>query len=116
MELWHNPRCSKSRAAKAILDARGVAYVERRYLEDPPDAATLDQVLDALGAAPWDLARLGEDAARRAGLAELPHDRAAWVAALVADPVLIERPILVADDGRAVVGRPPERVLELLEP
>ncbi len=114
MELWHNPRCSKSRAAKAILDEHGVAYVERRYLEDPPDTATLERVLDALGAEPWEVARLGEEAARRGGLASMPRDRAAWVAALVADPVLIERPILIADDGRAVLGRPPERVVDLL--
>lgn len=114
MELWHNPRCSKSRAAKAILDERGVPYVERRYLEDPPDAATLGRVLDALGLQPWDITRMGEAVARELALADRPHDRDDWIAILVANPVLIERPILVADDGRAVVGRPPERVAELL--
>ncbi len=114
MELWHNPRCSKSRAAKEILDACGVDYVERRYLQDPPDADTLDRVLHALGKEPWEIARMGEDAAGELGLADRPHDRAEWIALLVANPVLIERPIAVADDGRAVVGRPPEAVAGLL--
>src|SRR5690606_13805131 len=63
VELWHNPRCSKSRAAKAILDERGVAYAERRYLDDPPTAEELDRVLTALGKEPWEVARLGEQVA-----------------------------------------------------
>jgi arsenate reductase len=114
MELWHNPRCSKSRAAKAILDQRGVEYVEKRYLEDPPDADTLDRVLTALGKEPWDITRMGEDRAKELSLREQPHDRAEWLSVLVANPILIERPILITDDGRAVVGRPPETVDSLL--
>lgn len=113
VELWHNPRCSKSRAAKAILDERQVPYVERRYLEDPPDAATLDRVLRAMGKEPWEITRLGEEPAKRLGLRERPHDRATWIELLVANPILIERPIL-ADGQRAVLGRPPERVTEIL--
>ena len=114
MELWHNPRCSKSRAAKAILDEREVVYVERRYLDDPPDEATLEAVLTALGKEPWEITRMGEDAARVLGLRDKPHDRKEWIAVLAANPLLIERPILIAEDGRAVVGRPPELVAELL--
>jgi arsenate reductase len=114
MELWHNQRCSKSRAAKAILDEREVAYVERRYLEDPPDAAILERVLTALGKEPWEITRMGEETAKALGLRAKAHDRTDWIAILAAHPVLIERPILVADDGRAVVGRPPELVSELL--
>lgn len=114
MELWHNPRCSKSRAAKAILDDRQVSYVERRYLEDPPDAATLDRVLAALGKEPWEITRMGEDTAEALQLADRPHDRADWIDVLVANPGLIERPILISDDERAVIGRPPELVSELL--
>jgi arsenate reductase len=114
VELWHNPRCSKSRAAKAILDDHQVAYVERRYLEDPPDAATLERVLNALGKEPWEITRMGEAEAKVLGLREKAHDRQEWIAVLAANPLLIERPILVADDGRAVVGRPPELVNELL--
>jgi arsenate reductase len=114
MELWHNPRCSKSRATKEILDARGIAYVERRYLDDPPTKDELESTLDALGCEPWDIARLGEDVAKELGLATWDHDRDRWIEAMVANPVLIERPIVVADDGRAVMGRPPEAVLPLL--
>ena len=114
MELWHNPRCSKSRAAKAILDERQVAFVERRYLEEPPDAATLERVLHALGKEPWEITRMGEETAKTLRLRDLAHDRTQWIAVLVANPVLIERPILIADDGRAVVGRPPELVSDLL--
>ena len=114
MDLWHNPRCSKSRAAKAILDERGVAYVERRYLDDAPTAEELDRVLTALGKEPWDIARLGEPVAGELGLKGWEHDRARWIAAMVEHPILIERPILVSDDGRAVLGRPPEDVVTLL--
>ena len=114
MDLWHNPRCSKSRAAKAILDERGVAYVERRYLDEAPTAEELDRVLAALGKEPWEVARLGEPVAAELGLKGWDHDRARWIAAMVEHPILIERPILVADDGRAVLGRPPEDVLSLL--
>ena len=114
MELWHNPRCSKSRAAKAILDDSQVGYVERRYLEDPPDGATLERVLNALGKEPWEITRMGEAEAKALGLREKAHDRQAWIAVLAANPLLIERPILIADDGRAVVGRPPELINDLL--
>ncbi|MBA2495573.1 MAG: arsenate reductase family protein [Acidimicrobiia bacterium] len=115
MELWHNPRCSKSRAAKAILDEREVAYVERRYVDEPPTAEELDRVLVALDLEPWDIARLGEPIATDLGMPAWPHgDRWRWIEAMVAHPVLIERPILVADDGRARLGRPPEAVTSLL--
>ena len=114
MELWHNPRCSKSRSAKAILDVRDVTYTERRYVDDPPSAADLDAVLAALGREPWDVARMGEPVAKALGLRDWPHDRRRWIEAMVANPILIERPILVAKDGRAVLGRPPEVVEDLL--
>lgn len=113
MELWHNPRCSKSRQAKAILDDAGVTYDERRYLDAPPTATELEAALTALGKEPWDIARLGEPIARELDLRHRPHDRADWIATLVAHPVLIERPILV-DGDRAAVGRPPEAIAELL--
>lgn len=114
MELWHNPRCSKSRQAKAILDAAGAEYAERRYLDDPPTAAELDAALTGMGLEPWEVARLGEPVAREQRLRDLPHDRDRWIAVMVAHPILIERPILVGDDGRAVLGRPPEAVEDLL--
>jgi arsenate reductase len=114
MELWHNPRCSNSRSAKAILDERGVVYTERRYLDEPPTAHELDAVLTALGREPWEIARMGEPVAEQLGLRDWPHDRVRWIEALVAHPILIQRPILVADDGRAALGRPPEAIEELL--
>jgi arsenate reductase len=114
MELWHNPKCAKSRAAKAILDQRGVDYVEKRYLEDPPDVDTLDRGLTSLGKEPWDIARMGESRAKELRLNEQPHDRNEWLSLLAANPILIERPILITGDGRAVVGRPPEAVETLL--
>lgn len=114
MEIWHNARCSKSRAALRLLEDGGGEPVVRRYLDDPPTAAELDAALTALGLEPWEIARSGEARARELGLADLGHDREAWIELLVANPILIERPIVIADDGRAVLGRPPERVGELL--
>jgi arsenate reductase (glutaredoxin) len=100
--------------AKAILDDRGATYEERRYLDDPPTADELDAVLTSLGREPWDIVRTGEPVAKELGLRDWPHERRRWIDALVAHPILIERPILVADDGRAVLGRPPEAVEDLL--
>lgn len=114
LTLWHNPRCSKSRAAKSILDERGAAYVERRYLDQPPTADELDALCTALGTEPWALARMGEATAKELGLADLEHDRARWLGLMAEHPILIERPILVTLDGRAVVGRPPEAIEALL--
>jgi arsenate reductase len=111
--LLHNPLCSKSRAAKALLDERGLAYQERRYLEEPlsPDElAVLRQRLDR-PAREW--VRPGEEAYRQAGLSPASSEEAV-LAAMARFPILIERPIFVRGD-RAVVGRPPDQVLELLE-
>lgn len=114
LTLWHNQRCSKSRSAKDILDEAGVSYTERRYVEEPPTAAQLDLVLTALGKEPWEIARMGEAVAKDLDLRSLPHDRAQWIEVMVANPILIERPIIITDDGRAVIGRPPEAVRDLL--
>jgi arsenate reductase len=114
LEYWHNPRCSKSRAGKELLDEAGASYKERRYLDEPPTADELDRVLTALGKEPWEIARTGEDVAKELGLSSLPHDRAKWIDIMVANPILIERPILVTDDGRAAVGRPTEALEPLL--
>jgi arsenate reductase len=110
--LLHNPRCSKSRAAHALLLERGVAFRERRYLEEPLSAEELADLRGRLGLAPEAWARRGEDAWKDAGLGASPSE-AALLAAMAAHPILIERPIFVRG-ARAVVGRPPERVLELL--
>jgi arsenate reductase (glutaredoxin) len=114
MELWHNPRCTKSRQAKELLDDQGVEYTERRYLDRPPTAEELDAVLTAMGKEPWEVTRMGESVADELGLQTAPKDRQQWIETMVANPILIERPILVTDDGRAAVGRPTEAIAELL--
>jgi arsenate reductase len=114
LTIWHNQRCSKSRSAHDILTEAGVPFEERKYLEQPPTAAELDTVLTALGKEPWEIARMGEGVAKDLNLKAEPHDRARWIELMVANPILIERPIIVTGDGRAVVGRPPEAVRELL--
>ncbi len=115
MEIWHNPRCSKSRAAKALLDDQGVDYVERRYLDDPPTAAELAATLTALGIEPRDLVRRGDAKDLGLDLDALGEDRDAWIATMVANPRIIERPVVVTADGRAAVGRPLDNVIHLLE-
>ena len=114
LTIWHNQRCSKSRSARDILEEAGVEFEERKYLDAPPTAAELDEVLTALGKEPWDIARMGEDVAKDLKLKDEPHDRSRWIELMVANPILIERPIIITSDGRAVVGRPPEAVKELL--
>jgi arsenate reductase len=114
LEYWHNPRCSKSRQGKELLDAAGAAYKERRYVDDAPSAKELDRVLTALGKEPWEIARMGEDVAKELDLKAMPHDRKKWIDLMVANPILIERPILVTDDGRAALGRPPDALKNLL--
>lgn len=111
MEIWINPACSKCRAATAALDEAGIAYTVRRYLDDPPTPAELVAVLDRLGLEPWDITRTSEpDAVAVRDLPRTPEARSDWIAALAAHPVLLQRPILTADDGTAVVARDPETV------
>ena len=115
MEIWLNPACSKCRTAVAELDAAGVDYVVRRYLEDPPTAAELAEVVGRLGLEPWDIARPAE--AREEGI-ELPRDAAHrddWLAALAAHPRAIQRPIITATDGTTVVGRDQESLGRVID-
>ncbi|GAB2818767.1 arsenate reductase family protein [Actinocorallia aurea] len=104
-EIWHNPRCSKSRAALAALGESGVEFTERRYLEEVPTAAELEDVLHRLGMEPWEITRMGEPVAKELGLRSAERDRARWIETLVAHPSLIQRPIILTDDGRAFVAR-----------
>ncbi|MFC4059822.1 arsenate reductase family protein [Planomonospora corallina] len=113
--VWHNPRCSKSRCALDTLTGAGQDVVVRRYLDDPPTAAELSEVLDRLGLEPWDITRMGEARARELGLADRARDRDEWIAILVADPILIQRPIVLTDDGRAVVARDDQTLEDLLK-
>lgn len=117
MEIWVNPKCSKCRSAVSMLDEAGAEYTVRRYLEDPPTAQELAEVLDRLGLEPWDVARTGEAVAKELGLKawdRTPESRDKWIEAMVANPILIQRPIITADDGTTVVGRSPESVRSVL--
>lgn len=113
LTLYHNPRCSKSRGALELLEQRGLTPTIVRYLETPPDAATLKALLGKLGIAPRQLLRSGEDEFKALDLANPALTDAQLIDAMVQHPKLIERPILVAG-GKAVIGRPPEKVLEIL--
>ena len=110
--LYHNPRCSKSRAALALLEERGVEVDVIEYLESPPSRATLADLRAKLGRPVAEWIRKKEPAFREAGLSDASSEDD-LLAAIAAHPILLERPILV-HGARAVVGRPPERILELL--
>lgn len=111
--FYHNPRCSKSREALALLEARGTTPAIVRYLDTPPDAATLKKLLKALGISARELLRQKETEYLELGLDNPALSEADLIAAMIHHPRLIERPIAVAGT-RAVIGRPPEKVLELL--
>jgi arsenate reductase len=111
--IYHNPRCSKSRQTLALLEERGVEPQVVKYLETPPDADTLRDVIEKLGISAHDLLRSKEAPYTELELASKKDDAEALIAAMVANPVLIERPIVVAG-GKARIGRPPESVLEIL--
>lgn len=112
-ELWHNPRCSKSRATLDLLREHGIDPAIRDYLAQPPDPAELRALLAKLGLPARALLRSGEAEHGALGLDDPALGEDALVAAMVAHPRLIERPVFIAGT-RAIVGRPPERVLELL--
>jgi arsenate reductase (glutaredoxin) len=109
--IYHNPRCAKSRATLALLEKRGLKPRIVEYLKTPPDAAELKRLLALLGKTPRELLRAKE--AKAAGLAKPGLSDAALIAGMVAHPVAIERPIVV-NGRRAVLGRPPEAVLDIL--
>lgn len=118
MEIWINPACSKCRSAIDLLDAEGAEYTVRRYLEDVPSPDEIRAVLDRLGLEPWDIARTQEPAAKELGLKDWPEDAASrerWIEALAGHPMLIQRPIITAQDGTAVVARSEEAVRDALE-
>jgi arsenate reductase len=110
--LLHNPRCSKSRAARDLLAERGVRFRERRYLEEPLTRAELEALAKRLAQPARSWVRRGESAFSECGLSDQASD-ADILDAITSHPILMERPIAIRGE-RAVVGRPPERVLELL--
>lgn len=111
--IYHNPRCSKSRATMKILEEKGIAPRIIEYLETPPDAATLDIFLGKLGMEPRDLMRKGEAPYKELDLGNEARTRDELIAAMVENPILIERPIVV-NGKKIALGRPPENVLDIL--
>jgi arsenate reductase len=109
--IWHNPRCSKSRATLAIVEASGPVEI-RKYLEDVPTEAEIRDVLSKLGIAAIDLVRTGEADFKNMGLSKSDSDDS-LIAAMAKAPKLIERPVVITPKG-ARLGRPPENVKDIL--
>jgi len=111
--IYHNPRCSKSRQTLALIEAHGITPEQIRYLDSPPTVTELKSLLGKLGISARELLRSGEDEYRTLGLADtsLPED--VLLRAMAEHPRLIQRPVVVRGD-RAVLGRPPENVEQLL--
>ena len=112
-QIYNNPRCSQSRATQALLETRGVQPRVIEYLTQRPTAAELRDVLRKLGVKPAELVRKGEEIYKEKYAGRTLSD-AEWIEAMVQDPILIERPIVVRGE-RAVVGRPPENVQRLFD-
>ena len=113
VKIIHNPHCSKSRATLQLLQDQGLEPEIQLYLESPPSTAELESILNLLGLQPRDLMRTGEAEYQQLGLADDTLSAAHLISAMVANPRLIERPIVLAY-GKAALGRPPESVLEIL--
>ena len=112
MDVWFNARCSKCRTTQGILEEKGVDANYVHYLDQTPDRAELERVLGLLGFDdPRQMMRTGEDVYKELGLADADRDR--LLDAMVENPILIERPIVIHGD-KAVIARPPEKVLEIL--
>ncbi len=111
--IYHNPRCSKSRQALQLLRDRGIEPEIVEYLKTPPSADEIEALLAGLGMEPRALLRVKEAAYREAGMADEGLSRRALLDLMAANPVVIERPIVVSGD-RAALGRPPENVLSIL--
>lgn len=111
--IYHNPRCSKSRATLALLNERGIEPEIIEYLNAPPSEAELDQILNMLGKQPGELMRKGEAVYKELGLGDANPGRDELIRVMVENPILIERPIVINGD-RAALGRPPESVLDIL--
>jgi arsenate reductase (glutaredoxin) len=113
VEIYHNPRCQKSRLTLQLLQERGIEPIIIEYLKHPPSAEELENLLQLLKLEPRELMRTKETQYAAQGLADKTLDRATLINAMIKHPILIERPIVVAN-GKAIIGRPPEAVLTLL--
>ena len=113
VQILHNPRCSKSRATLQILLDNGVEPEVILYLDTPPDEDKIEAILQALGMTPRELMRKGQSEYKQLGLSDEQLSRSELIRAMQQAPILIERPIVLAN-GKAAIGRPPESVLEIL--
>ena len=111
--IYHNPKCSKSRQTLKLLRTRGIKPVIIEYLKEPPDKITLQMILRLLKLKPQDIMRKNEDIYKKLRLGREDLGDEALISAMIKHPVLIERPIVLAN-GKAALGRPPENVLEII--
>jgi arsenate reductase len=113
VKIYHNPRCGKSRQTLQLLKDQGIEPEVIEYLKTPPSAQELDDILQKLGMEPRELMRKKEAEYKANGLDDASLDRQALIQAMVNNPILIERPVVIAN-GKAALGRPPETVLGIL--
>ena len=111
--IWHNPRCSKSRNAMALLEEKGVEAEVMKYLETPPTKEELEILLSQLGIPARELMRIKESIYKELGLKEV-DDEEKLIEAMAANPKLIERPVVIKE-GKAAIGRPLEKIIDLLD-
>lgn len=114
-QIFHNPRCSKSRQTLGLLEENGIKADVVEYLKDTPDEQSLKTVIKLLGISPRELLRKGEEEYKIAGLDDQNKSDEDIIKAMVRFPKLIERPIVIKDNKKAIIGRPPERVLDLIK-
>ncbi len=112
--LYHNPRCSKSRAALELLNQRGLNVTTVEYLKTTLDATTIKEIALALGLKPREMMRPGEAIYKELNLSDNTLTEQQLIDAMVSHPILIERPIVVTADG-AAIGRPIDQIIELLD-
>ena len=115
-QIYHNPRCSKSRAALQLLTEQEVDFSTIEYLKEPPTVDELDTICSMLDVEPLAMMRTNEARFKELGLSKNDErSRREWLTLMADNPILIERPIIVID-GRAVIGRPPENINQILNP
>ena len=112
-KILHNPRCSKSRQTMQLLKDRGIEPEVIEYLKDVPDSSELRDIIEMLGVSPREIMRTKEKVYKELGLDDPDLNNNMLIEAMVDHPVLIERPIVIAN-GKAAIGRPPQKVLEIL--
>ncbi len=113
LKIYYNPRCSKSRQTMQLIESKGVTADVVEYLKQPPSVEELSGILDLLGLEPRELMRTQEQPYKDNKLDNADLSREELIEAMVANPILIERPIVV-HNNTAIIGRPPEKVLEIL--